>query len=210
MYVGEVTYEEKVYYEKVGQKEERVFDKAEKVKVGTRKVKNGSHKEKVGSHKEEKEPTGFLGKVAHFFGKREYTYVDDYEMVDDYKDEDVFETVVRYKTVMKDIFEERHEQIEKFSVDTAVIQAGLVSKLRRNLDEGIEETLDYASDQIDRMKEQFTDLFDELDLFIQEKYTELEQCANDQKTKEEELEKNKKLLLWIEKNKEEIDNVLNI
>lgn len=208
--VGEVTYEEKVYYEKVGQKEERVFDKAEKVKVGTRKVKNGSHKEKVGSHKEEKEPTGFLGKVAHFFGKREYTYVDDYEMVDDYKDEDVFETVVRYKTVMKDIFEERHEQIEKFSVDTAVIQAGLVSKLRRNLDEGIEETLDYASDQIDRMKEQFTDLFDELDLFIQEKYTELEQCANDQKTKEEELEKNKKLLLWIEKNKEEIDNVLNI
>lgn len=208
--VGEVTYEEKVYYEKVGQKEEKVADGTEQVKVGTKKVKVGSHKEKVGSHKVEKKPSGFFGFIGRLFGKREYTYVDDYETVDDYEDQDVFETVIKYKTVMKDIFEERREQIEKFSVETAVIQTGLVSKLRRNLDEGIEAALTYASDQIDRMKKQFTELFDELDVLIQEKYTELEQCANDQKTKEEELEKNKKLLSWIEANRAEIDSILDI
>ena len=111
---------------------------------------------------------------------------------------------------MKDIFEEHVEQIEKFSVETSVIQAGLVSKLRRNLDEGIEAALEYASTQIENIKTQFSELFDELDAIIQQKYTELEQCATDQKTKEEELEKNKKLLSWIEANKTEIENILDI
>ena len=35
-------------------------------------------------------------------------------------------------------------------------------------------------------------------------------CATDQKTKEAELEKNKKLLTWIESNKAEIEEILNI
>lgn len=208
--MGEVTYEENVYYKKVGQKEEQVADGTEQVKVGTKKVKVGSHKEKVGSHKVEKEPTGFFGKIARFFGKREYTYVDDFETVDDFRDEDVYETKIKYKTVMKDIFEEHVEKVEKFSVETSVIQSGLVSKLRRNLDEGIEAALEYASTQIENIKTQFSELFDELDAIIQQKYTELEQCATDQKTKEEELEKNKKLLSWIEANKAEIENILNI
>lgn len=208
--ISDVTYEEKVYYEKVDQKEEQVPDGIKKVKVGTKKVKAGTHKEKVGSHRVEKSPSGFFGKIAHFFGKREYTYVDDYENIDDYKDEDIFETVVKYKTVMRDIFEERREIIEKFSVATADILDVLVSKLRMNLDEGIDSALKYTSNQIDCMKVQFTQFFDELDVLIQEKYTELEQCASDQKTKEEELEKNKKLLSWIEVNKAEIDSVLDI
>lgn len=208
--IGEVTYEKNVYYKKVGQKKEQVADGTEKVKVGTKKVIVGSHKVKVGSHKVEKEPRGFIGKVARFFGKREYTYVDDFETVNDFKDEDVYETRIKYKTVMKDVFEKHEEQIEKFSVETAVIQSGLVSKLRRNLDEGIEAALEYASDEIENIKEQFSKMFDELDAIIQQKYTELEKCATDQKTKEEELEKNRKLLSWIVANKNEIENILNI
>lgn len=208
--MGEVTYEENVYYKKVGQKEERVAYGTERVWVGTKKVKVGSHKEKVGSHKVEKRPTGFWGTICGWFGYREYTYVDDFEMVDDFKDEDVYETRIKYETVMKDIFEEHVEQIEKFSVETSVIQAGLVSKLRKNLDEGIEAALEYASTQIENIKTQFSELFDELDVIIQQKYTELEQCATDQKTKEEELKKNKKLLSWIEANKTEIENILDI
>lgn len=203
--VGEVSYEEKVYYEKVGQEEEQVVDGTEKVKVGTKKVKVGSHKEKVGT-KTVRNPKKRWWKI--FTPK--YIEEDIYETVDDYKDEDVYETVIKYKTVMKDIYEEHREQIEKFFVETAVIQTGLVSKLRRNLDEGIEDALRYAEEQIDRMKAQFTGLFDELDELIKQKYTELEQCASDQKIKEEELEKNKKLLEWIEANKKEIDNILDI
>ena len=207
--VGEVSYEEKVYYEKVGQEEEQVADGTKQVKVGTKKVKVGSHREKTGT-RTVKNPRrkGFFG----FFRIWEDKYIeqDVYEDVDDYKDEDVYETVVKYKTVMRDIYEEHREQVEKFSVETAVIQAGLISKLRRNLDDGIEDALRYAEDQIERIKEQFTKLFDELDVIIKEKYTELEQCASDQKTKEEELKKNKILLKWIEANKAEIDDILNI
>lgn len=208
--VGEVTYEEKVYYEKVGQEEEKVADGMEKVKIGTKKVKVGSHKEWIGSHKEEKAPKGLFGKIAHLFGKREYNVIDDYKDVDDYKDEDIYENVIKYKTVMRDIFEERCDHIEKFHVSVDDIQVVLIRKLRQNLDEGIEATLVYANEQIEHMKTQFMKLFDELDELIQNKYTELEQCANDQKNKEKELENNKKILLWIEDKKMEIDDMLNI
>ena len=201
--VGEVSYEEKVYYEKVGQEEEQVADGTEQVKIGTKKVKVGSHREKTGTRTvKNPEKSGFFGFLKF--------WEDVYEDVDDYKDEDVYETVIKYKTVMRDIYEEKREQFEKFSVETAVIQTGLISKLRRNLDDGIEDALRYAEDQIERIKAQFTNLFDELDAIIKEKYTELEQCASDQKTKEEELKKNKILLKWIEANKAEIDDILDI
>ncbi len=207
--VGEVSYEEKVYYEKVGQEEEQVVDGTEKVKVGTKKVWVGSHREVTGTRTvRNPKKRGLFGFLK--FWESSYIEEDVYETVDDYKDEDVYETVIKYKTVMKDIYEEHREQIEKFSVETSVIQTGLVSKLRRNLDEGIEDALGYAENQIETMKIQFTKIFDELDELIRQKYTELEQCANDQKTKEAELEKNKKLLKWIEACKAEIDGILNI
>lgn len=207
--VGETSYEEKVYYEKVGQEEEEVVDGTERVKIGTKKVKIGSHREKTGTrtvrNPNKRGPFSFLK-----FWESKYIEEDVYETVDDYKDEDVYKTVLKYKTVMRDIYEERREQIEKFSVETSVIQAGLVSKLRRNLDDGIEDALSYAKNQIEKMKTQFADMFDELDRLIQQKYTELEQCAKDQKTKEAELEKNRKILTWIEACKAEIDGILNI
>ncbi len=207
--VGETSYEEKVYYEKVGQEAEQVVDGTEKVIVGTKKVKVGSHREKTGTRTvKNPKKKGLFGFLK--FWESKYIEEDVYETVDDYKDEDVYETVVKYKTVMKDIYEEHRETVEKFSVETSIIQTGLVSKLRRSLDEGIESALSYASDQIEAMKAQFTDIFDELDELIQQKYTELEQCANDQKTKEAELNKNKKLLAWIEACRKEIEEILNI
>ena len=208
--VGETTYEEKVYYEKVGQEEEQVIAGTEQVKVGTKKVKVGSHREKVGTKKVEKKHKGIFGFIGRLFGKKEYEYEDIYENVDDYKDEDIYDTVVKYKTVMKDIFEERRERIENFTVATHDISAGLLIKIQKNLDEGIADALSYAETQIANMKTQFAELFDELDFIIQEKYTELEQCATDQQTKAEALEKNKALLGWIEACKAEIDDILDI
>lgn len=203
--LGEVTVEEKVYYEKVGQEEEEIADGVEKVKVGTRKVKSGSHKEWVGT----KSVRNWARKFWQIWKPR-YVDEDVYETVDDYKDEDVYEDRIKYKTVMRDIFEERHESIEKFSVETSVIQSGLISKLRRSLDEGIGDALEYAEDLVEEMKEQFYDIFDELDKLIEQKYTELEECASDQATKEKELERNKKLLDWIEACRDEINTVLEI
>ncbi len=207
--MGVVTYESKVYYEKVGQEEEQVADGTEKVKVGTKKVKVGSHKEWAGTHTiKNPKKKGFFGFLK--FWESSTVEEDIYRDVDDYEDQDVFETITKYKTVMRDIYEQRTEQIEKFSVDTSVIQSGLISKLRRSLDEGIGDAIQYAEDQINRMKQQFSKMFDELDDLIKKKYTELEQCATDQKTKEAELNKNRSLLKWIEGCRAEIDEILNI
>lgn len=203
--VGEVSYEEKVYYEKVGEEEEQIADGTEKVKVGTKKVKVGSHKEKVGT-KTVRNPEKRWWKI--FTPK--YIEEDVYENVDDYKDEDVYETIIKYKTVMRDIYEEHRENIEHFTVDTSVIQSGLISKYRKNLDDGIEDALTCANEQILKMKDQFANIFTELDKLVEAKYTELEQCANEQKNNQEELEKNQKILEWVDECQKEIDEILEI
>ena len=203
--VGEVTYEEKVYYEKTGEEEEQIADGTEQIKVGTKKVKVGSHQEKVGT-KKVRNPKKRWWK---FFTPK-FIEEDVYETVDDYKNEDEYKTVIKYKTVMRDVFEERREQIEKFSVELSVIQTGLVSKLRKNLDEGIEAATGYAEEQVNAMKEQFKAIFAELNALIKEKYTELEQCALEQHNKEAELEENRKLLNWIEACQKEIEDILEI
>ena len=208
--VGETSYEEKVYYEKVGQEEEQVVAGTEQVKVGTEKVLVGSRREKVGTRRVEKKQKGFFGFFKNLFGVKEYEDEDVFENVNVYKDQDVYETVVKYATVMKDVFAERKETIENFTVATRDISAGLLFKIQKNLDEGIEASLTFAETQVKNMKQQFTELFDELDAIIQEKYTELEQCALDQKAREEALEKNKALLNWIDACKMEIDEILNI
>ena len=202
---GETTTEEKTYYEKTGQKEEKVADGIEKVKIGTKKVKSGSHKEKAGT-KTVRNPAKRWWKI--FTPK--YIEEDVYVTVDDYKGEDVYEDVIKYKTIMRDVFEERTETIEKFSCATAEIQTGLIAQLRRALDDGIEKALEYAQDQITSMKDQFTAMFDELDMIIKEKYDELDKCANDQQAKEAELKKNKETLERIGKFNSEIDSILDI
>ena len=205
--IGETSYEERTYYEKVGQEAEEIVVGSHEEKIGTKKVKVGSHREKVGTRKVKK--SGFFAGIARLFGGG-YTTEDVYETVDDYKDEDVYKTVLEYKTIMRDVFEEKKETIEKFSVSTALIQQALIAKMRRNLDEGTESALGFASEQVDCMKEQFSRIFAELDTLIASKYEELEKCATDQDEKEAVLESNKKLLAWIEQKMSEINSILDM
>ena len=60
------------------------------------------------------------------------------------------------------------------------------------------------------MKEQFMSIFDELDKIISQKYDELNQCASDQKEKEAELARNKKILSWIQECMSEISGILEM
>ena len=205
--IGETSYEERTYYEKVGQEAEEIVVGSHEEKIGTKKVKVGSHREKVGTRKVKK--SGFFSAIARIFGGG-YTTEDVYETVDDYKDEDVYKTVLEYKTIMRDVFEEKKETIEKFSVSTALIQQALIAKMRRNLDEGTESALGFASEQVDRMKEQFSRIFAELDSLIASKYEELEKCATDQDEKDAILENNKNLLAWIEQKMSEINSILDM
>lgn len=203
--IGETTYEEKVYYEKVGQEAEEVVCGSHEEKIGTKKVKVGSHREKIGT------------RTVYNSAKRwwkiftpKYVEEDVYETVDDYKDEDVYQTILDYKTVMRDVFEERVEKIEKFNVSVELIHKALIAKIRRTLDEGIENAITYAGDQVENMKIQFTNIFTELDKIIASKYEELEKCATDQNEKETRLKENQKILNWIETCMKEIDNILDM
>ena len=205
--IGETTYEERTYYEKVGQEEEEIVVGSHEEKIGTRKIKVGSHREKVGTRRVKK--PGILASLARLFGGG-YTTEDIYENVDDYKDEDVYKTVLEYKTIMRDVFEERTEQIEKFSVSTALIQQALIAKMRLNLDEGTESALGFAEEQVEAMKAQFARIFTELDEIIASKYAELEKCATDESEKRETLQKNKDILEWIETNMNEINSILDM
>lgn len=205
--IGETTYEERTYYEKVGQEEEEIVVGSHEEKVGTRKVKVGSHRENVGTRRVKK--SGFFAKIARIFGGG-YEEEDVYETVDDYKDEDVYKTVLEYKTIMRDVFEEKTEHIEKFSVSTALIQQALIAKMRRNLDEGTESALGFAEEQVEAMKAQFSRIFTELDEIIASKYAELEKCATDESEKRETLQKNKDILEWIETNMNEINSILDM
>lgn len=205
--IGETTYEERTYYEKMGQEEEEIIVGSHEEKIGTRKVKVGSHREKVGTRRVKK--PGFFSAIARLFGGG-YTTEDVYETVDDYKDEDVYKTVLEYKTIMRDVFEEKTEQIEKFSVSTALIQQTLIAKMRLNLDEGIESALGFAEEQIKAMKAQFSCIFAELDEIIEAKYAELEKCATDESEKRENLQRNRNILSWIETNINEINIILDM
>lgn len=203
--IGETTYEERTYYEKVGQEEEEVVVGSHEEKIGTRKVKVGSHREKVGT-RTVRNPSKRWWKI--FTPK--YIEEDVYETVDDYKDEDVYKTVLDYKTIMRDVFELRTEKLEKFQVTTVRIQSALIAKMRRNLDEGIKNTMKYAEEQVVRMKQQFLRLFDQLDKVISEKYKELEKCSTDEKEKKAALKENQDILNWIEANITEIDSILEM
>ena len=133
-----------------------------------------------------------------------------YKTVDDYEDEDVYETVLDYKKVMKDIFEERTENIEKFHISVADINIALISAIRLTMDEGIQNALNFAEQQVKDIKQQFKESFSKLDLLLASKYKELSDCASDQKEKEKTLADSRKQLAWIQKNIEEINSILDM
>ncbi len=207
--VGKTEYETRTYYEKTGQKEEEIITGSHQEKIGTRKVKTGSHRQKVGTKKVKNPKKQTLFGFLKFW---EEDYIEEavYKDIDDYEDEDVYETVMDYKTIMRDVYELREETIEKFSAETDLIQTGLIRRFRQNLDEGIESALAYAYEQVSGMKKQFASSFDALDRLIEQKYNELDQCANNQRLREAELEKNQNLLNWIAGYREMIDKILDM
>lgn len=203
--IGEVTYETKVFYEKVGSKEEEVLVGTHEELIGTRKVITGSRREKVGTREVRNQEKRWW----KIFTPR-FVQEDIYEIVDEYEDEEVYKTVKDYEKVIRDVYRKKTEEIEKFSVKIADIQMIVGGKLHQNLDEGIKIALYYAEEQICKMKQQFTDMFEKLDALIVQKYEELEVCARDQKQKEEKLKKNKDILVWLEAKVDEINKILEI
>ncbi len=203
--VGVVEYEERSFYEKIGEEEEEIIVGSHEEKIGTKKVKTGSHKEWTGT-RTVKNPKKKWWKIL----TPAYIEEDVYKEVDDYKDEDVYKTVMDYKTIMRDVYEERTETIEKFSADVSTLQAGLLTTLVQNLESGTNAMCSNAEAQVNKMKERFIESLERLDKLITQKYVELEQCVKDRESREKELEKSKEILGWIEACKLEMDKILDM
>ena len=203
--VGVVEYEERSFYEKIGEEEEEIIVGSHEEKIGTKKVKTGSHKEWTGT-RTVKNPKKKWWKIF----TPAYIEEDVYKEVDDYKDEDVYKTVMDYKTIMRDVYEERTETIEKFSADVSTLQAGLLTTLVQNLESGTNAMCSNAEAQVNKMKERFIESLERLDKLITQKYVELEQCVKDRESREKELEKSKEILGWIEACKLEMDKILDM
>lgn len=206
---GDVVYDTKTYYVKVGQEKKKVLKESHWEKVGTKKIKVGEHKEKKGTRNiKNPKKKGVFGKLK--FWQPEYIQEEVFEYVKDYVDQDVFKEVKTYETITTDKMEKRSEQVERYTVKTKDLQISLVSAFRQNLDCGVENALNHADKQISAMKQQFMDMFQELDSLIGKKYKELQGYAKDKKKREKELDKNKEIIQWIEECKEEIQRALEI
>ncbi|MCI7478426.1 MAG: hypothetical protein MSA77_09385, partial [Selenomonadales bacterium] len=197
---ADVKYETKKYYEKVGQEEEIRIVGHHQEKIGTKRVKVGTHEE-----------------VDHYEDAstwwNPFTWGDEkavYKTVTDYRDEDVYKMVEEYETVMRDVFEERVERIEKFSMKTKSLSSKLLAPYMKSVNEGVEHSVLLADNQIKEMKKSFIRTFDKLDGVIASKYNELIDCTNALDEKKKEIEENNKTLKWLEMNKRELDNVLEL
>ena len=204
--LGETTYEEKRYWEKVGEEEEEILVGTHEEKVGTKKVWKGRHEENTGITQMVRNPDKRWWKLL----TPRYIAQEVKEWVDDFEEEDVYMTVKDFKTVTKDILEERVEKNEKFSIKTSDIQTKLTRVLRRSLEDGLKNATDYAYKEVDSLKEQFKEQFDRLDQAIKEKYKELAKWSEQKKVSQEELVENQKTLDWLNANVDEINEILNI
>lgn len=201
--IGEVEYKEEIYYEKVGEEEEEIIVGSHQEKIGTRQVKVGTRKEKVGTRQVRNSDRSWFQ-----FWKPKYIEKNIYEMVDEYKEEDVYETVFDYETRTRDIMEQRIRRTEEFRLELSKLQTNLLSQLREGLDDGIQETLDGAKQQVVTMKQQFKQMFTKIDELVKQKYDELAKCTEDGEKKEEEYKHNEHILRWLEENKKEIENII--
>ena len=206
--LGETTIEEKTYHVLVGKKEEKIITGTEQVPVGKEKVLKGYERTKVRTETVSNPNKKWWNPFTWFDAST--IEKDVYEDVPKYEEKIVYETVKKYKTVMRDIFEPRTQRIEHFSVEKGVIQRGLVAKFRQSTKEGCDNAIKEADNRILKLKHNFTDSFAEVDRKIEEKYKELEAYAKDQENKEASLIENQEILEWIEDNQREIDKILDM
>ena len=205
---GNVTYEEKREKVKIG--EEQYIAGTHEEYVGTRQVKTGERQVYAGSRKViNPKRDGFWKNIGGWFmGEPKYIEEAIYNTEDVYGEEPVYRTVNDYAT--RDVFETKITKTPKFTSKVSDIQIKCISKLREDLDTGIEEALAYSKEQSNKMRKQLMDMLDNLNDIIKEKYEELNNCASEKANREKEIEENQKRLNWLLKIQKAIDDLLDI
>lgn len=195
-------YEEKSERVKIG--EETYVTGTRQQYVGSQKVKTGERQVYAGSIKvknPKREGWGFFNIFEPWKIEKAI-----YNTEDVYEEKPMYETVNEYGT--RGVYETRTRT--EFRARVNDIQVKCISKLREDLDTGIEGALKYSKEQSNKMKNQLIDMLDKLNDIIKEKYEELNNCASGKANQEQEMKNNQKILQWIIANQKAIDEILKI
>ena len=99
---------------------------------------------------------------------------------------------------------------EKEYIDGATLAQKFFAPIEERLFENSKGAVEYAREQANIIKNDFSEKFDELDVVLKKKLDELKACASDEKDVEERLEDSKYKLEWLENIQARVDDILEI
>ena len=95
-------------------------------------------------------------------------------------------------------------------VDGSALSTKLVLPVQKHLYENLQGATQYAKEQTNFIKREFSKKFDELDQVLQQKLNELQECASDEKNAERRIRESQARLDWLENVQNEINAILEI
>ena len=95
-------------------------------------------------------------------------------------------------------------------VDGNALSTKLVLPVQKHLYENLQGATQYAREQTNFIKREFSKKFDELDQVLQQKLNELQECASDEKNAERRIRESQERLDWLENVQNEINAILEI
>lgn len=139
--------------------------------------------EVVGNHIEYQELFGFRRWINDTFGTNIHV---DSKVVDDY------------------------DWVEHAYIDGTLLSQQFFAPIQEKLYENSNNSVAYAKEQAKNIKKAFAEKFDELDMVLKQKLKDLEDCANDEKNVDAQIQKSQAKLQWLENIQAEINAVLDI
>lgn len=146
-------------------------------------AKTEKKKEVVGNHKDYKE---WLGVRRWFNSHLGTNFHVDYEVVDDY------------------------DWVEHSYIDGTLLSQQFFAPIQEKLYENSNNSVVYAKEQAKNIKKAFAEKFDELDMVLKQKLKDLEDCANNEKNVDAQIQKSQAKLQWLENIQAKINAVLDI
>lgn len=95
-------------------------------------------------------------------------------------------------------------------VDGEALSQKLLLPVQKNMFANQQSAVQYAKEQTNTIKREFSKKFDELDRVLQQKLNDLKDCANDEKNVERRIRESQARLDWLENVQKEINAILEI
>ena len=103
-----------------------------------------------------------------------------------------------------------YDWVEHAYIDGTLLSQQFFAPIQEKLYENSNNSVAYAKEQAKNIKKAFAEKFDELDMVLKQKLKDLEDCANDEKNVDAQIQKSQAKLQWLENIQAEINAVLDI